>query len=265
MPERSAAPLLQVSDLRKVFHNGSRTVTALEHVSVQVEANESVGLVGESGSGKTTLARILVGLDHPSDGEITIGGVSFRNWSDLSRGDRRRLRGTVQIVFQDPYSSLNPMRSVGWTLREAITTHEPEARNVRARQDELLQSVGLPPAYAERKPVALSGGERQRVAIARALAVRPQILICDEPVSALDMSVQAQILNLLASLRSERGIGYLFITHDLSVVRQITDFLYVMRRGVIVEAGSTEHVLERPQDPYTIMLLESVPRSEQSG
>jgi peptide/nickel transport system ATP-binding protein len=168
----------------------------------------------------------------------------------------------VQIVFQDPYSSLNPMHTIGWTLAEAITIHDPAAKDVQSQVGDLLQSVGLPAGYAGRRPVALSGGERQRVAIARALAVRPRVLICDEPVSSLDVSVQAQILNLLAAIRADRGIGYLFITHDLSIVRQITDYLYVMHHGRIAESGLTEQVLANPRADYTIKLLESVPRPE---
>jgi peptide/nickel transport system ATP-binding protein len=262
VPGRAATALIRVRDARKVFHTGTRTVTAVDGVSIDVGAGESVGVVGESGSGKTTLARMLVGLEHATSGEITIDGVPASHWAHLSGRDRRKLRSTVQIVFQDPYSSLNPMRTVGSTLREAITTHEPKVRNVAAQVTDLLQSVGLPAAYAPRKPVALSGGERQRVAIARSLAARPRIMICDEPVSALDVSVQAQILNLLAALRADRGIGYLFITHDLSIVRQITDYLYVMHHGHIVESGPTEQVLTSPRDPYTVKLLESVPRPE---
>jgi peptide/nickel transport system ATP-binding protein len=259
---RPGTPLIAVSELRKVFHQGSRTVTALDGVSVAVGAGESVGLVGESGSGKTTLARVLAGLESASSGQVTIDGIPAADWRSLSGRDRRRLRGTVQIVFQDPYSSLNPMHTVGSALAEAVTIHDPATRNVPAAVGELLQSVGLPAGYARRRPVALSGGERQRVAIARALAVRPRVLICDEPVSALDVSVQAQILNLLAAIRAERGIGYLFITHDLSIVRQITDYLYVMHHGRVVESGPTEQVLTSPADPYTIKLLDSVPRAE---
>ncbi|HEX6519863.1 MAG TPA: ABC transporter ATP-binding protein [Streptosporangiaceae bacterium] len=262
VPDRSETALIQVRDVRKVFGNGTRTVTAVDGVSIDVAENENVGVVGESGSGKTTLARMLVGLEHATSGQITIDGVPASDWARLSGRDRRKLRGVVQIVFQDPYSSLNPMHAVGWTLAEAVITHDPKAKKVQARVAELLESVGLPASYAQRKPVALSGGERQRVAIARALAAGPRILICDEPVSALDVSVQAQILNLLAALRADRGIGYLFITHDLSIVRQITDYLYVMHRGSIVESGRTEDVLTSPSDPYTIKLLESVPRPE---
>jgi peptide/nickel transport system ATP-binding protein len=260
--ERTASPLIQVTGVRKVFTTGNREVTALDGVSIEVGAGESVGIVGESGSGKTTLARMLVGLEHATSGDITIDGVAASDWAAVSGRDRRKLRGTVQIVFQDPYSSLNPMHTVGWTLTEALTIYDPDARDREAQVGDLLVSVGLPAAYAQRRPVALSGGERQRVAIARALAARPRVLICDEPVSALDVSVQAQILSLLAALRAERGIGYLFITHDLSIVRQITDYLYVMHHGLIAEAGPTEQVLDRPRDPYTVRLLEAVPRPE---
>jgi peptide/nickel transport system ATP-binding protein len=261
-PQRPSRALIDVVNAHKVFRNGSRQVTALDGVSLQVGENESVGLVGESGSGKTTLARILVGLELPTAGAFTIAGVDASNWSKLSPRDRRKLRGAVQIIFQDPYSSLNPMRTVGSTLREAIVTHDAFAQNLGDRVKDLLNSVGLPPSYAGRKPVALSGGERQRVAIARALAVKPRVLICDEPVSALDVSVQAQILNLFAHIRQERGIGYLFITHDLSIVRQVTEHVYVMHRGRIVESGPVEDVLSQPKDDYTIRLMESVPRSE---
>jgi peptide/nickel transport system ATP-binding protein len=203
-----------------------------------------------------------VGLQQASGGQIAIDGIPATNWARLSAKDRRKLRSTIQIIFQDPYSSLNPMRSIGSILREAIALGEPMTRDRNAEVGNLLRSVGLPADYAGRKPVALSGGERQRVAIARVLAAQPRILVCDEPVSALDMSVQAQILNLLIKLRSERGLGYLFITHDLSIVRQVTERLYVMHGGRIVESGLTEEVLSAPRDPYTATLLKSVPRPE---
>jgi peptide/nickel transport system ATP-binding protein len=261
-PQGASTALIQVQDARKVFRNGGRTVTALDGVSIEVGEHESVGIVGESGSGKTTLARILVGLEQATSGQIAIDGIPATKWTSLSAKDRRKLRSTIQIVFQDPYSSLNPMRSIGSILREAIALGEPTMKDRNAEVGNLLRSVGLPADYAGRKPVALSGGERQRVAIARVLAAQPRILVCDEPVSALDMSVQAQILNLLINLRSERGLGYLFITHDLSIVRQVTERLYVMHEGKIVESGPTEDVLSSPRDPYTATLLKSVPRPE---
>jgi peptide/nickel transport system ATP-binding protein len=254
-----SAPVLEVRGVRKEFGSGSHVVTALEEASIQVGEGESVGIVGESGSGKTTLARVLVGLETPTAGKIVLGGHTFSDWHRLGADERRRLRSSVQTVFQDPYSSLDPMRTIGWTLREALTTHDRGAVNAKQQVAELLDMVGLPSAYARRMPSALSGGGRQRVAIARALAVRPKVLICDEPTSALDMSVQAQILNLLTSLRSEREMSYLFISHDLSIMRQVTEFVYVMYRGRIVESGPTDLVLDEPQHDYTKKLLSSLP------
>jgi peptide/nickel transport system ATP-binding protein len=259
-----APPVIVVERVTKRFGRGDRLVTSVDGVSLEVGENESVGLVGESGSGKTTLARVLVGLELLTEGRLIIGGVPITDWTALSRSDARRVRSTVQVVFQDPYSSLNPSRTIGWTLAEAITTGSPGTKKVNAEVARLLTSVGLPPSYAERRPVALSGGMRQRVAIARALAVRPSVLICDEPTSALDVSVQAQILNLFKELRAEHGLSYLFITHDLSIVRQITDRVYVMYRGQIVESGATDAVLDFPQDAYTARLLSSVPHADRS-
>ena len=218
-----------------------------------------MGLVGESGSGKTTLGRAIVGLETLTAGRIEIAGIDASDWSRVSAAERRRLRSTVQMIFQDAYSSLNPMRTVGSTLAEAIRVQDPNAKRVTAKVAELLQSVGLGPEYAQRKPVALSGGQHQRVAIARALALRPKVLICDEPVAALDVSVQAQVLNLFAQLRDQQGIGYLFITHDLSIVRQVVERVYVMHRGQVVEAGDVDRVLSSPQHSYTKRLIESIP------
>jgi peptide/nickel transport system ATP-binding protein len=180
----------------------------------------------------------------------------------LSPGERARLRRTAQIVFQDPYSTLNPKHSVRRTLLESLRTLGPEGlASADARIAELLREVGLPGSYGERRPAQLSGGERQRVAIARALAVNPRMLVCDEPVSALDVSIQAQILNLFKRLREDFGLSYLFITHDLAVVRQVVDRVYVLYLGEIVEQGATEQVMSRPQHPYTRRLIDSIPRS----
>jgi peptide/nickel transport system ATP-binding protein len=258
-----AQPVIVVDEVTKRFGQRDRVVTAVDRVSLEVGENESVGLVGESGSGKTTLARLLVGLEKLTGGRIVIGDIPIVDWGSLSSADARRVRSTVQVVFQDPYSSLNPTRTIGWTLAEAITTGSPKAKHVDAEVGRLLTSVGLPPAYAQRRPVALSGGMRQRVAIARALAVKPRVLICDEPTSALDVSVQSQILNLFKELRNEQNLAYLFITHDLSIVRQITDRVYVMYRGEIVESGPTDAVLDLPQHAYTARLLSSVPNADQ--
>jgi len=254
-------------DVEKVFGESGqsgRRVTALAGVSIEIGADEAVGLVGESGSGKSTLGRCLVGLETPTAGTIVVNGVDTSQTGRLSTADRRRLRRTVQMVFQDPYSTLNPVRTVGSTLGEALTAADGQIRDVRKAVGELLERVGLPARYAERKPVALSGGERQRVAVARALAVRPRLIVCDEPVSALDVSVQAQILNLLAEVRRELGVSYLFITHDLAVVRQVAERVYVLCQGEVVEQGATGDVLDNPQHAYTRKLVESIPSSDET-
>jgi len=253
--------------LEKVFgdsRQSGRRVAALKGVTLEIGEDEAVGLVGESGSGKTTLGRCLVGLERPTAGTVLVNGVDTGHQGRLSGGERRRLRRTVQMVFQDPYSTLNPVRTVGATLAEAILAADEHARDVRSAVAELLERVGLPARYAERKPVALSGGERQRVAIARALAVRPRLIVCDEPVSALDVSVQAQILNLLTDVRRELKVSYLFITHDLAVVRQVAERVYVLRQGEMVEQGATSDVLDNPQHWYTRKLVDSIPSSDEA-
>jgi peptide/nickel transport system ATP-binding protein len=253
LPPAVGEPLVRIEELSKSFG----ATRALSGVSLDVFAGESVGLVGESGSGKSTLARCLLGLEQPSGGRIRIDGIDATDYDALRDADLRRVRAAVQIIFQDPYSSLNPARSVGGTLSEALAMSSE-----RGTVAELLERVGLPAAYARRKPAALSGGERQRVAIARALAVRPKLIVCDEPVSALDVSVQAQILNLFREIRDELGVAYLFITHDLAVVRQVVERVYVLYRGAVVETGAVDAVLGRPNHDYTQRLVESVPRSE---
>jgi peptide/nickel transport system ATP-binding protein len=253
------APLVAIRDLVKSFPGRSAEAHAVDGVSLEIGQRESVGLVGESGSGKTTLARCLMGLERPSAGEIEIDGVPAHSYAALSASDRADLRHKVQMVFQDPYSSLNPVRTIGATLLEAIQARESRERAARSEVDLLLQRVGLPAEYAQRKPAALSGGERQRVAIARALAMRPRLIVCDEPVSALDVSVQAQILNLLTALREEYEVSYLFITHDLAVVRQVVERVYVLLDGRIVESGQCDAVLDHPRHPYTQQLVASIP------
>jgi peptide/nickel transport system ATP-binding protein len=253
LPLSANEPLVRAEAVVKHFG----MTQALRGVSVEVLPGESVGLVGESGSGKSTLARCLLGLETPDRGMIRIDGIEASDYEKINDADLRRVRSAIQIVFQDPYSSLNPARSIGSILREALamsSSHESVS--------DLLARVRLPDSYARRKPAALSGGERQRVAIARALAVRPKLVVCDEPVSALDVSVQAQILNLFREIRDELGIGYLFITHDLAVVRQVVDRVYVLYRGNVVEAGPVETVLDDAQDAYTRQLVASVPRNE---
>jgi peptide/nickel transport system ATP-binding protein len=234
-------------------------VQALKGVSVSIGLGESVGLVGESGSGKTTLGRCLVGLETPTSGKIEIAGIDASDFASMTPTDRGEVRRTIQMVFQDPYSTLNPRHSVRRSLTEALRAAGNQVSEERVRS--LLRDVGLSESFADRRPSSLSGGERQRVAVARSLAVGPKILVCDEPVSALDVSVQAQILNLFKRLREEHGLSYLFITHDLAVVRQVVDRLYVLYLGEIVESGPTDAVMSHPQHPYTRRLIDSIPRS----
>ncbi|MFF4104638.1 ABC transporter ATP-binding protein [Streptomyces sp. NPDC001903] len=246
--------VLEAVGLRRAYG----PVRAVDEVSFRLAEGGSLGIVGESGSGKTTTARIVVGLEHADGGRILVHG---RDRGDRVRGKAQRLARAreVQMVFQDPFLSLDPRTTVGAALRETLRLHFPDADHGR-RVTELLDQVGLGAREADALPRQLSGGQRQRVAIARALAVEPAVLVLDEAVAALDVSVQAQILNLLADIREQTGIGYLFITHDLGVVRCVTDEVVVMRRGRIVEAGPTAQVLAAPEHPYTRLLLESVPR-----
>jgi|SoiMethySBSTD1v2_1073268.scaffolds.fasta_scaffold04808_10 peptide/nickel transport system ATP-binding protein len=260
--EPSISPIVRAANVVKNFAGRrGRVVQALKGVSIEVRPGESVGLVGESGSGKTTLGRTLVGLETPTSGGIEIAGIDASNFAVMNAADRAETRRTIQMVFQDPYSTLNPRHSVRTSLREAIrTSGRFSDQQVDARIAELLREVGLPESYAERRPASLSGGERQRVAIARSLSVNPKVLVCDEPVSALDVSVQAQILNLFKRLQQELGLSYLFITHDLAVVRQVAERIYVLYLGEIVEQGPAEEVIGRPQHPYTKRLIDSIPR-----
>jgi peptide/nickel transport system ATP-binding protein len=259
--DESHAVVLEADGVSKAFAASRRSgeVHALRGVSLRLRQGESLGVVGESGSGKTTLARCLVGLETATGGRIEIDGIDATDRGRLPAADQARLRRSIQYVFQDPYDSLNPALTIGTSLAEALRVAPPEAR---VPVGELLELVGLPAEYAKRKPVALSGGERQRVAIARSVAVRPRILVCDEPVSALDVSVQAQILGLLAQLRQELQMTLLFITHDLAIVRQVADDVVVMHRGEVVERGPVDRVLDSPEHPYTQRLVEAVPRAD---
>lgn len=255
-------PLVRVRDLTKTFQlSRGQHVHALKGVSIDIAPGESIGLVGESGSGKTTLGRCIVGLEMPTSGMIEVEGVPVADYSKLSREARSRVRRTIQMVFQDPYSTLNPRHSVRRSLSEALRAADHHGKDAGARVLSLLRDVGLPEEYSDRRPMSLSGGERQRVAVARSLAVGPKILVCDEPVSALDVSVQAQILNLFKRLHDDLGLSYLFITHDLAVVRQVVDRVYVLYRGEVVEEGATEDVMSHPRHAYTRRLIDSIPRS----
>jgi peptide/nickel transport system ATP-binding protein len=262
MLEPATQPIVRATAMVKDFAGRrGRTVQALKGVSIEVGPGESVGLVGESGSGKTTLGRTLVGLETPTRGRIEIAGIDASDFGAMSVSDRAATRRTIQMVFQDPYSTLNPRHSVRRSLSEAIgTIGRLSASELDARIAELLREVGLPEHYADRRPSSLSGGERQRVAIARALSVNPKVLVCDEPVSALDVSVQAQILNLFKRLQQELGLSYLFITHDLAVVRQVAQRIYVLYLGEVVEHGRAEDVIGHPKHAYTKRLIDSIPR-----
>ncbi|MGH2843263.1 MAG: ABC transporter ATP-binding protein, partial [Solirubrobacteraceae bacterium] len=234
-----------------------RVVRAVDGVSFEVRAGEVLGLVGESGSGKSTLGRLVLRLIEPSSGRVRFNG---RDLAELAGDGLRRFRGRAQIVFQNPDSSLNPRWTVGSAIERAVQLFSDlAAAERRAEVARLLERVGLPSAYMRRFPHQLSGGEKQRVGIARALATGPAFLVCDEPVSALDVSVQATVLNLLADLRDEYGLSYLFISHDLSVVAHLADRIAVMFAGRILEIGPTEAILQPPYHPYTEALLSAVP------
>ncbi len=260
-------PILEVEGLAKTFHSGGSwrgkdrtSVTAVRDVSFRLLEGGSVGLVGESGSGKTTTARMLVGLERPDAGVIRVSGRE-RGPGHPSSAERRRRGRETQMVFQDPYTSLDPRQRVADCLDEVMRFHfSHSADERRKRTDQLLRQVGLGDRESTALPRELSGGQRQRVAIARSLAAAPSVLILDEAVSALDVSIQAQILNLLADIRDETGIAYVVVSHDLAVVRQLVDETLVMYRGEVVERGRTEEILERPKHPYTRMLLDSIPR-----
>ncbi|MCE0762408.1 ABC transporter ATP-binding protein [Pseudonocardia kujensis] len=253
---------LVLEDVRRTFgvrsSAGRAQHVALDGVGLTVRRGQAIGLVGESGSGKTTLARIVVGLERADSGVVSYEGTPLTRHS---REQRRRWRREVQYVFQDPYSSLDPRLTVAQTLREPLEIHHRalSRHELAARIDSLLDEVELPRAFRDRHPSELSGGQRQRVGIARALATEPSLIIADEPVSALDLSVQARILRLLARLRVERNLTYLFISHDLAVVRYLCEDLVVLRQGRVVEQGRTDDVLHHPENPYTRALVEAVP------
>lgn len=255
-------PLLKVRDLRVHFANEGGVVRAVDGVDLELRAGETLALVGESGCGKSTLARALVGLNPVTSGSAELNG---RTITGLTRAAARPFRRELQLVFQDPYASLNPRFTIAQTLAEPLLLHEKASRsNVDAKVCALLAQVGLDPELRTRYPHEFSGGQRQRISIARALAVEPSLLLCDEVTSALDVSIQAQILELLRSIQRERGLSYLFITHDLGVVRYIAHRVAVMYVGQIVELRETERLFESPAHPYTQALLASIPRVSQA-
>ncbi|MBV8620068.1 MAG: ABC transporter ATP-binding protein [Curvibacter sp.] len=260
-PLRAVAPLLQVEQLRTDYPSRDGGVLhAVDEVSFQLQAGETLGLVGESGCGKSTLSKTLLRLVPAASGRILLEGTDLVPLSERALKPWRR---RIQMVFQDPYASLNPRRTVYDILDTVLKVHAVDSRQERRRRIvDILDRVGLPAGSAQRYPNEFSGGQRQRIGIARALVVRPSVLILDEPVSALDVSIQAQILNLLVELKQDFGLSYLFISHDLAVVRYIADRVLVMQQGRIVETGDARGLWESPQHPYTRSLIQSVPRAE---
>lgn len=261
------APILEVCDLTKVYtsrpHPGAKpqSVVAADQISWQLPAAGSLAIVGESGSGKSTVARLIVGLELATSGTVKVEGDEWRVASRQSTRERRRRGGIVQMVFQDPYQSLNRRLSIAQCLNEALQLHTGLTKKQRQKRiTELMDAVKLSSDRADALPRELSGGQQQRVAIARALAAKPKVLILDEAVSALDVSVQAQVLELLTEIRGNTGVSLLSISHDLAVVQQICNSVVVMRRGQIVETGTVDKVLGTPQHAYTQRLINSIPR-----
>jgi oligopeptide/dipeptide ABC transporter ATP-binding protein len=261
----TSEPILRVANLAKHFQGGgglfggpAATVKAVDGVSFEIQRGETLGLVGESGCGKTTTGRCILRLETPTSGEVVFEG---RDMAKLSDAELRGVRRRMQVIFQDPYSSLNPRMTVGQIIAEPLAVHRivPDRAARAARVQDMLRHAGLLPAMARRYPHELSGGQRQRVGIARALAMEPSLIVCDEPVSALDVSIQAQIINLLEELQAEFGLTYLFVAHDLSVVRHISDRVAVMYLGKVMEITDRKSLYQDPQHPYTKALLSAVP------
>ncbi len=253
--------ILEIKNIRRhypvsggILSLSKATIKAVNDISLEVKSGETLGLVGESGCGKSTLARLLTGLEAPDSGSIFFNGKPFQDW------DSSKIGTMIQMIFQDPYSSLNPRQKVGNIISEGMRIHKTGSRKeIFTRVEELLVQVGMRPEHAKRYPHEFSGGQRQRIAIARAIAMNPALIICDEPVSALDVSVQAQVLNLLKKIQKEFSLSYVFISHDLSVVSHISDRVAVMYLGKLMEIAPTEELYQNPLHPYTQILLEAVP------
>ncbi|MBS4211048.1 ABC transporter ATP-binding protein [Neobacillus rhizophilus] len=262
MPE----PLISIKDVKKHYPIGSglfskkgKWLKAVDGISLDVHRGETVGLVGESGCGKSTLGRMVVGLLEPTSGEVVFEGNSL-----LSKGrNKRDLGKKIQMVFQDPYSSLNPRMNVANIIAEPLVLHKIGTSSERKKRvDELLEKVGLTSAHGSRYPEEFSGGQRQRIGIARALALNPSLIVCDEPVSALDVSIQAQILNLLKEIQEDMGLSYIFIAHGLQAVKHISDRIVVMYLGKVMEISETDQLFEQPLHPYTEALISAVPEPD---
>jgi ABC-type glutathione transport system ATPase component len=250
-------PLVEIRHLTKIYAGGAHPIRAVDDVSLDIHEGETLGLVGESGSGKSTLGRLVLRLIEPTAGSIAFNGA---NVLAASHAEMRRLRREMQIIFQDPFGSLDPRMRVEQIIAEPLVVHEDLSRELRRqRVAELLKAVGLDASAVARYPHEFSGGQRQRIGIARALALRPKFIVADEPVSALDVSVGAQIVNLLAQLQREFGLTYLFISHSMPVVRYLATRIAVMRAGKLVELGDTQQITTTPQQPYTQALLAATP------
>jgi len=250
-------PLLEIRGLRVDYGRGRRRTTAVDGVDLDIAAGETLALVGESGSGKTTIGNAVLGVVPVAAGTIRFDGEDIAHATPRRR---RELTREIQVVFQDPYGSLNSMRTIRQTLVEPLIAHRRAgAASARTQVEAALHSVGLDPHAADRYPGEFSGGQRQRIAVARALMLRPRLIVCDEPTSSLDLSVQAQVLNLLSGMQRELGIGYLFITHDMALIRHVAHRVAVLLRGRVVESGPVERVIDAPEHPYTRSLLAAAP------
>jgi oligopeptide/dipeptide ABC transporter ATP-binding protein len=265
--DNGQGPILEVKELKKhfmmrkgIFARSAGLIKAVDGVNFSIQPGKTLGLVGESGCGKTTVGRAILRLIEPTSGEVYFQG---RDLTGLNPAEMRRTRASLQVIFQDPFSSLNPRLNVGQIVSEPLQNHtDMNPGQIREHLGYLLDRVGLSPDAAMRYPHEFSGGQRQRVGIARALALSPKLIICDEPVSALDVSIQAQVINLLVHLQEEMGLSYLFIAHDLSVVEHISDFIAVMYLGRIVELASDLELYQNPKHPYTKALLSAVPMAD---
>jgi oligopeptide/dipeptide ABC transporter ATP-binding protein len=255
--ENKIGCLLEVKSLKKYFQTSRGTLHAVDDVSFSIEKGRTLGLVGESGCGKSTCGRAILQLIQPTSGELYFGGNDV---TKASKGELRKLRKEMQIIFQDPFSSINPRKTIAQTIAQPLELHNICPRKEReAKVLEIMETVGLAPRLVNAYPHELDGGRRQRVGIARALAVGPKFVVCDEPVSALDVSIQAQILNLMKELQESQGLTYLFITHDLSVVNHFSDDIAVMYLGKLIEKAPAEELFENPLHPYTKALLSAIP------